>query len=52
MVITIDILCPERTETLVPEPKAHTDEKPTYDRAKVTRLQVINIRGQLVDVEQ
>jgi len=51
MIYTIDILCPERNEALVSEPKA--DERPelTFDRTKVKRLQVINIKGQLVDID-
>lgn len=52
MVYTIDILCPEHNEVPGDEvPRAHTEEKPICDRTKVTRLQVINLRGQVVDIE-
>ena len=52
MVYTIDILCPERNEALVAEPKADDRKEITFDRTKVTRLQVINIKGEIVDIEQ
>lgn len=51
MVYTIDILCPERNEAPVPETKADELREITFDRTKVTRLQVINIRGQIVDID-
>jgi hypothetical protein len=51
MVLVIDILCPDRNDS-PPEPaKARRDEKPQIDRTRLTRLQLINIKGELVDVE-
>ena len=51
MVLVLDILCPDREEetSYISEEK----EKPkTYkeDRTKVTRVQVISITGELVEV--
>lgn len=52
MVYTIDILCPECNEVTPTEPKAQVVEEHVFDRTKVTRLQVINIKGEIVDFEQ
>lgn len=52
--IVIDVLCPERNDSPtveVEKPRADRQERST-DRTRVTRLQVINIKGELVDVEQ
>lgn len=51
MFVVLDILCPERNDTdkepLAPEKKR--EEK--IDRERITRVQVINIHGQIVDIE-
>lgn len=52
MVYTIDILCPECSDALVPEPEVVERKEYAVDRTKVTRLQVINIKGEIVDIEQ
>lgn len=51
MIIEIDVLCPDQNES-PQEPKAHTEVlHSTIDLRRVTRLQIININGELVDVE-
>ena len=50
--ITVDVLCPDQNESPKCEPHTHnTDEKPSTDRSRVTRLQVINLKGEVVDIE-
>ncbi len=53
MVLVIDILCPDRYDSPTELPKVvRTDEKrEQIDRKRLTRLQIINIKGELVDVE-
>ena len=52
MVIVIDLLCPDRNDSPPESPMVtHTDEERKIDRSRVTRLQLINIKGELVDVE-
>ena len=51
MVIELDILCPDRNDSPTEPKKAPKDEKPQVDRTRLTRLQLINIKGELVDVE-
>lgn len=51
MVIEIDVLCPDRNDSPAEPKKAHTEKQHITDRSRVTRLQIININGELVDVE-
>lgn len=52
MVIVIDLLCPDRNDSPPEVPMVpHIDEERKADRSRVTRLQLINIKGELVDVE-
>lgn len=52
MVIILDVLCPDRDAPDVRKEESQRTEKPVVvDKQKVTRLQVINIKGDIVDVE-
>ena len=51
MVIIIDLLHPDQDSPAESSTVAHVEEERKIDHSKVTRLQLINIHGELVDVE-
>lgn len=53
MVIVIDVLHPDldTPATALPEPLPVV-EKPREDYSRITRVQVINIKGEIIDVQQ
>ena len=51
MVVEIDIMCPDRTESPKTEDQSQREKERSIDRSRVTRLQVINIHGEIVDIE-
>jgi hypothetical protein len=51
MVVEINVLCPDLNESPSPEVKPQREEERSIDRSRVTRLQVINIYGEIVDIE-
>lgn len=53
MVIILDILCPDHDSSSAQkeEEQQRAPRQVLVDKQKVTRLQVINIKGEIVDVE-
>lgn len=52
MLIVLDILCPDRNDNTRTEQKApESKREEKIDRERMTRVQVINIHGHIVDVE-